>query len=55
MLKAESKRAKGKSKRSPRRSEIEQRHDGWDRFEKAVDAALHHKPISRAKTTKPAR
>jgi hypothetical protein len=31
----------------PPKESIELREDGWERFEKAVDAALHTKPMHR--------
>jgi hypothetical protein len=39
-------------KPSPKTDEPELRPDGWERFEKAVDAALHTKP-QRHETAKP--
>jgi hypothetical protein len=32
---------------TPPKESIELREDGWERFEKAVDAALHTKPMHR--------
>jgi hypothetical protein len=41
------------SKSAPRdAADIELRPDGWERFEKAVDAALHTKPKHREKDDK---
>jgi hypothetical protein len=53
MSKAESKRTKRKSSGSRTPPEIEERPDGWARFERAVDAAvksgrISHKPKKRA-------